>query len=122
MKQYILFRLAIITNILNHVNLSTDLLDGEAVLHITPSSSVPCPVKHCITLSHFAQTSKSWLSFNITLIFLAGNHQLNTEVSITYISNFFMLTKLLQNLKALLALFGANIKQVSTLKKLLRYG
>ena len=93
MKRYILFRLAIITNILTHVNLSTDLLDGEAVLHVTPSSSVPCPVKHCITLSHFAQTSKSWLLFNITLIFLAGNHQLNTEVSISDISNFFMLTK-----------------------------
>ena len=93
MKQYILFSLAIIL-VLCHVSLSTHLVDRETLLCVTSSSSLPCPVKPCnacITLSHFAQTSSSWLLLNTTLIFLPGNHNLNTKLFISNISHFFML-------------------------------
>ena len=89
MKQHIFFRLAIVTILLFHVNLSTD---REALLYVTPSSGVPCPANTCITLSHFAQTVSNWLSSNITLIFLNGNHKLDLDLFISNISNFSMLT------------------------------
>ncbi len=87
-----LFRLAIVTILLCHVNLSKDLMDREALLYVTPSSGVPCPAKSCITLSQFAQTSSNWLSSNTTLIFLNGSHQLNLDLFITNINNFSMFT------------------------------
>ena len=103
MKKYIFFRLTIVTNILYHVNLLsvlTDLLDGQAMLCVPPSSSVPREAL-CHTFS-FAQTSISRLSSNTTLTFLAGNNQ---ELLISNIHNFSCLQVLLQNLRALPALF-----------------
>ena len=91
MKQQTLFRIAIV-KILFHVNFSKGLLDREALLYITPSSGVPCPANPCITLSHFAQTLSNWLSSNITLIFLNGNHKLDLDLFIANIFNFSMLT------------------------------
>ena len=49
MKKYIFFRLTIVTNILYHVNLLTDLLDGEAMFCVPHQA---CHVKPCVTLSH----------------------------------------------------------------------
>ena len=91
MKQQTLLRLAIV-KILFYVSLSTDLLDREALLYVTPSSGVPCPANPCITLSHFAQTVCNWLSSNTTLIFLNGNHKLDIDLFISNICNFSMLT------------------------------
>ena len=91
MNRYIVF---ILLAVMLHLNLSSSLLDGETTLtlFITPSSSMPCSVKPCLTLSQFAQNSSSWLSLNTTLIFLAGNHTLNTKLSISNISKLYMLT------------------------------
>ena len=72
-------------------------VEKEEVIYIkpssTPSSSTPCPAKPCLTLSQFSQNSTSWLSLNTTLIFLAGNHTLNTKLSISNLSKLFILTK-----------------------------
>ena len=75
-----------------HVNLLSSTLDGKTTLYITPSSSIHCHTEPCLTLSQFAQNSSRWLSLNTTLIFLAGNHTLDTVLFISNISNFSMLT------------------------------
>ena len=97
MKQYILFTLVVVAIQCSVTeNISTLHLHGEElqVLYITPSSqSTQCPANTCLTLSQFARTSSSWLKSNtLNLIFLSGNHALNTELSISNINNFFMLT------------------------------
>ena len=95
MKQiYILF---IIAMVMIHLNLFSSSLDGRKFLFITPSPCTPCPSKICLTLSQFAisaqlNSSSNWISSNTTLIFLAGNHILDTEFSISNISNFYMLS------------------------------
>ena len=62
------------------------------ILYITPTctSSCPYPTKPCLTLSQFAANT-SWLKSNTTLMFLPGNHTLNSEISISNISNLSML-------------------------------
>ena len=75
-----------------HVNLLSSTLDGKTTLYITPSLSNHCHTEPCLTLSQFAQNSSRWLSLNTTLIFLAGNHTLDTVLFISNISNFSMLT------------------------------
>ena len=74
-----------------HVNLLSSTLDGKTTLYITPSSSIHCHTEPYLTLSQFAQNSSRWLSLNTTLIFLAGNHTLDTVLFISN-SNFSMLT------------------------------
>ena len=98
MKWYILFTLAAVGIQCSVIkNLSTCSLGGEEseLLYITPSSSVPCPANPCLTLSQFSQNSSSWLTSNtLTLMFLFGNHTLGTDLSISDISNFSMLTNI----------------------------
>ena len=64
------------------------------LLYITPSSNVPCPVNPCLTLSQLAANSSRWLtsSKHTTLMLLSGNHTLNTDLSVSNINNFFMLS------------------------------
>ena len=96
MKQYILFTLVVVAMQCSVTeNISTLHLHGEElqVLYITPSfQSTKCPANPCLTLSQFAQNSSTWLKSNtLNLIFLSGNHTLNTELSISNFNNFFML-------------------------------
>ena len=73
-----------------------DFVSSELV-HITPSLSVDshCPTETCLTLSQFVASSSIYLNSNITtLIFLPGNHNLNSEIlienvgKISILSNF----------------------------------
>ena len=65
---------------------------GNKLLYITPSPSVTCPGKPCLTLYQFA-ASVSRVNSSTTLVFLPGIHRLNLEVSVSGISNFSMLSK-----------------------------
>ena len=63
------------------------------VYHITPSASDPCPTETCLTLSQFADNSTNFLnSTNTTLIFLPGNHNLESQILFANVSNISMLT------------------------------
>ena len=50
--------------------------------HITPSPSDPCPAQSCVTFSQFAANTSSYLHSNTKLIFLPGNHSLDSELRI----------------------------------------
>ena len=88
--RHVLF--ALVIDLVIHMDLLSSSPDGERTLNITPSSGSQYLTEPCLTLSQFAQNSSSWLSSNTTLIFLEGNHILNTELFISNISNFSMLT------------------------------
>ena len=75
-----------------HLNISSSSPGEETTLYITPSSSIQCHAEPCLTLSKLALNSSSWLSSNTTLIFLGGTHTLDTELFVSSINNFFMLT------------------------------
>ena len=75
-----------------HLNISSSSLGEETTLYITPSSSIQCHVKSCLTLSKLALNSSGWLSSNTTLFFLGGTHTLDTELFVSSINTFFMLT------------------------------
>ena len=71
------------------VGLGTDI-------YIQPSPHSPCPVEQCLTLSQLG--AKSVLdSFsdnqNTTLIFLPGNYTLKSNISITNVSNFSIVSR-----------------------------
>ena len=93
--QYMLLNLVMITVDLEPSLGSTDL-DKKTTLFITPSSSssVPCPANPCLTLSQFVQNSSILLSSSSqsNLIFLVGNHILDTSLTVSNISSFFMIT------------------------------
>lgn len=59
-------------------------------LFIRPSSRVPCSSQPCLTLSQLVANT-SWLKPNTELIFLPGNHVLNSKLSISNVSKFSML-------------------------------
>ena len=89
LRHDILFTLVIIVM---HLNISSSSPGEETTLYITPSSSIQCPAESCLTLSKLALNSSSWLSSNTTLFFLGGTHTLDTELFISSINTFFMLT------------------------------
>ena len=62
------------------------------VYHITPSSSNPCPLKPCLTLSQFVVNPNEYVDYNTTLIFQSTNHILESELLIANISMFSMLS------------------------------
>ena len=66
------------------------------VYHVTPMVGEPCSLDQypCITLSQFAGNSKDYLESNTTLIFLAGIHALNSELTVANIKNFTMTSKI----------------------------
>ena len=65
--------------------------DDEAVVYIKSSPSANCPADPCYTLSQFA-TNQSRLQLNTTLLFLSGNHSLDSDIYIADIDHFYMLT------------------------------
>ena len=65
--------------------------DDGAVVYIKSSPSANCPADPCYTLSQFA-TDQSQLQLNTTLLFLSGNHSLDSDIFIADIDHFYMLT------------------------------
>ena len=68
----------------SHIGLGTD-----SEMFIKPSLNSRCPVKTCLTLSQLS-VSDSLYENTILLHFLPGDHVLESEISITNISNFSM--------------------------------
>ena len=64
--------------------------EDEAVVYIKSSPSAECPAGPCYTLSQFA-TDQSRLQLNTTLLFLSGNHSLDSDIFIADIDHFYML-------------------------------
>ena len=62
-----------------------------AMVYIKSSPSADCPADPCYTLSQFA-TNQSRLQLNTTLLFLSGNHSLDSDIFIADIDHFYMLT------------------------------
>ena len=69
------------------------LVDTNAtLLHIIPSSSNPCPVELCLTLSQFAANTSHYLDSNTTLILQPGNHDLKTELVVANVTEFLIVS------------------------------
>ena len=66
-----------------------------SLYHITPSLDILCPQDPCLTLSQFA-ANYTGNDTNISLIFLPGNHSLDTELYLSRIDNV-SLTKIMQD-------------------------
>ena len=63
-----------------------------AVYHIIPSPSHDCPVESCLTLSSFAANVSQYLESNTSLIFEPGNHTMHSELNITNVAEFSMIS------------------------------
>ena len=65
--------------------------------YISPSSSDPCPEEVCLTLSQFAENAINFFDSNTTtctLQLLPGNHTLDTNLAVTNLESFKMLSNL----------------------------
>ena len=62
---------------------------SEVQYYITPSLDSPCPKDPCLTLSQFAANSSNCTG-NVSLIFLPGNHSLDSELKVSGADNFSM--------------------------------
>ena len=60
--------------------------------HIVPSPSYNCPVESCLTLSSFATNISLYLDNNTLLMFQPGNHTVQSNLSITHVAEFSMLS------------------------------
>ncbi len=57
------------------------LASTQATYHIRPTSDSPCPHEDCLTLSQYTSQNRSYSnSDNLTLVFLPGEHVLNTSI------------------------------------------
>ena len=65
---------------------------GDEVAYIKPSPDDRCPTRSCFTLSQFAVVVQSKLNYSV-LMFLPGNHCLGSDLFITNISEFSMVSK-----------------------------
>ena len=92
MKLYDLTILTVTIVMITMLNISYS--SADRTFYIIPSSNVSCPVDPCLTLSQFAQNSSSLLSHtsNATLVFLNGNHRLETNFSVSYFNRLHMIT------------------------------
>ena len=59
------------------------------VYHINPSLNSSCPGEHCLTLSQFVANVK-FIESNTTMIFLPGNHTLDTRLTAYNVTSFIM--------------------------------
>ena len=75
------------------LNISYSSADRRT-FYVTRSSNIPCPADLCLTLSQLARDSSSLLSYasNATLVFLNGNHTLETKFSVSCINRLHMIT------------------------------
>jgi hypothetical protein len=61
-------------------------------IYIKPSLNSPCPVKTCFTLSQISTKQiLDSLKYNATLLYTSGIYTLESEISITNVSNFSMI-------------------------------
>ena len=60
--------------------------------HIVPSPSHDCPVESCLTLSSFAANVSLYLDNNTLLMFQPGNHTVQSQLNITNIAEFSMMS------------------------------
>ena len=58
---------------------------GDNVIYVTPSVHESCPENPCLTLQQFAKNT-SMMESNTTLIFLPGNHELDSNISLSIAS------------------------------------
>ena len=63
-----------------------------AVYHIVPSPDHHCPVESCLTLSSFAANASFYLDDNTSLIFQLGNHVKRSQLNVTGVANFSMIS------------------------------
>lgn len=68
----------------------TSLIVGKTVYYIKSSMYTPCSEKSCLTLLQFAARTKNYLESNISLIFLPGYHNLDSDLSINAVSKLSM--------------------------------
>ena len=59
----------------------------NAVYHIKKSTNVSCPEEPCLTLPQLAANIETYLESNTTIIFLPGNHHLDSYINISAVSN-----------------------------------
>ena len=62
---------------------------SEVQYYITPSLDSPCPEDPCLTLSQFAANSSNCTG-NVSLIFLSGNHSLDSQLNVSGADSFSM--------------------------------
>ena len=93
MKLYDLIILHVAIVMIVMMNISYSSADRRT-FNIIPSSDVSCPIDACLTLSQFARNSSSLLSHasNVTLVFLNGNHRLETNFPVSCINRLHMIT------------------------------
>ena len=58
--------------------------------YIIPSTSDPCPAKNCFTVSQFAKHADIYKDADTLLLFLPGQHLLDSDLSISSVRNFSM--------------------------------
>ena len=67
---------------------------AESVYCLTPTaiscSSCPHNSTHCTTLSEYAQEAKLYFTSNTTIVFLPGNHVLDTNITVAYKTSLIM--------------------------------
>ena len=62
------------------------------VYHIKNSTDASCLEEPCLTLPQFAANVEIYLESNTSLVFLPGYHHLNSQINISAVSNFSMLS------------------------------
>ena len=72
--------------------LGLSLVSCEVHYITTAPDDSNCPTSSCLTLSQFAGNSTKYIDLNTTLFITGGNHRLNTELAISHISAFSMLS------------------------------
>ena len=70
---------------------------ASTVYHIVPTESAPCPAEFCLTLSQFNASPNKYLQVDTTLFLLPGNHVLESDLAISSVAKFQMLSITLDN-------------------------
>ena len=92
----IVLKAALIINILSHCT-------AENVYCVTPTatSCSSCPHNtHCATLSEYARKAQQYFTSNTTLVFLPGDHALDTNITVNNIASLTMRGKSTTSSKA----------------------
>ena len=87
MAQSIVFVTAVLINTLSYCS-------AESLYCITPNatscSSCPCNSIHCGTLSEYAQEAEIYFTSNTTVVFLQGDHVLDTNITVANVTRLTM--------------------------------
>lgn len=55
--------------------------------YVTPNASSPCPGQSCFTLDQCTQQAEECFTTGATIVFMAGNHSLQTSMGLTNVSD-----------------------------------